>query len=203
MRGRQGKQKSGSVRNANRRIGISQERLKSILNYDRETGVFTWKVTKGCNAISGCVAGTKRKDGRWKIKVDGIQYYSHRLAWLYEYGYLPENGLDHKDKIPHHNWIKNLREVGPVCNARNCGNPKNNKSGVKGVVYHNRDKSWEAQITVNRKQVSLGYYKDFDEAVCLRLAAEQSLNWSGCDSSSPAYKYVKAMQDRYQSSIRG
>ena len=30
-----------------------------------------------------------------------------------------------------------------------------------------------------------------DDAVCARLAAEQCLNWEGCDSNSSAYQFVK------------
>jgi len=29
------------------------------------------------------------------------------------------------------------------------------------------------------------------EAACYRLAAEQAENWEGCDSTSPAYLYVR------------
>lgn len=36
-------------------------------------------------------------------------------------------------------------------------------------------------------------YNPNDEAVCHRLAAEQCVNWPGCDSSSPAYQYVQKM----------
>lgn len=107
------------------------------------------------------------------------------------YGYWPENDIDHKDKIKHHNCIRNLRETSRQCNMRNMGNRKDNTSGVKGIHWDKLNKKWKTQISINRKRKTLGYYKDFDNAVCARLAGEQCVGWEGCDSNSPAYQYVK------------
>lgn len=170
---------------------ISAKELKELLHYDSDTGIFTWKVSNGNRINIGDVSGSISKiDGYIRIKINGKMYLAHRLAWLYEYGYFPENDLDHKDRIKHHNWIKNLRETSDVCNQRNTGNPKNNTSGVKGICWAEQNNKWKAQIVIDRKTKGLGYYSDFLEAVCHRLAAEQCVNWEGCDSSSPAYQYV-------------
>jgi Fe-S oxidoreductase len=79
---------------------------------------------------------------------------------------------------------------------RNTGNHKNNISGVKGVWWNKNRKRWNAYIFVNTKLKYLGAYKNFDEAVCTRLAIEQCLNWDGCDSNSPAYQYVQKILKR-------
>ena len=42
----------------------------------------------------------------------------------------------------------------------------------------------------NRAQKHLGICEDFIEAVAHRLAGEQAINWSGCDSTSPAYLFM-------------
>jgi len=97
------------------------------------------------------------------------------LAWLYIYGYWPENDINHKDRIKHHNWISNLREISQQYNTRNIRNLKNNKSGVKGVCKNKRSK-YKSYITVNNKKTNFGQYKDFNEAICHHLAAEQCLN---------------------------
>ncbi len=47
------------------------------------------------------------------------------------------------------------------------------------------------QVTVDDRDRCVGRHKDFTEAVAHRLAAEQALDWSGCDSSSPAYQYMQ------------
>lgn len=171
------------------KIKLTQKRLKEVLDYDPKTGVFIWKQS-GSGRRKTLVAGCKH-NGYIRIKIDDNKYSAHRLAWLYTYGYLPEYRLDHKDRIRDHNWIDNLREASNQCNMRNCGNPKDNTSGVKGISLDKRDGKWQAYIIVNQKHCHLGCYKSFDEAVCARLAGEQAYNWESCDSSSPAYKYVK------------
>jgi len=79
---------------------------------------------------------------------------------------------------------------------RNSKSRKNSHSSVKGVTWHTTRKIWQSSIRVNGKNKYLGIYKDFSNAVCARLAGEQACNWSGCDSSSPAYKYVQKMLGR-------
>ena len=107
-------------------------------------------------------------------------------------GYFPENPIDHMDHDPSNNIWSNLRPVSYICNSRNCKVAKSNKSGVNGVVWHSRDKVWHPAIKVNYTHVNLKASKDFTEAVAHRLAAEQALDWSGCDSNSSAYQYMQA-----------
>ena len=168
---------------------LSKSELKRNVKYNSKTGHFTRKIAHGGSKI-GDIAGCK-KDGYIEISINDISYYAHRLAWLYVHGYFPEYGVDHKDRIKHHNWIDNLRESTQQCNTRNTGNFKHNKSGVKGVYA--KGEKWIAQIKVNKKGYGLGTFTDFDEAVCTRLCAEQCLDWANCDSNSPAYLHVQKM----------
>lgn len=170
---------------------LTQKRLREVLDYDPKTGIFIRRCTVNYNAVKGSSAGWINSHRYIHITIDKKPYKAHRLAWLYMYGYLPEHGIDHRDRIKHHNWIDNLREVSQSCNIINTGNRKDNKSGVKGVCWDSDQKKWKAQIKGNGKSRNLGRYKDFSEAVCHRLSAEQCLDWEGCDSSSPAYKYVQ------------
>ena len=170
---------------------LTQKRLKELLHYDPETGVFTWKVVRPSIKI-GDAAGCKTKRGYMQVSVDGKRYLVHRLCWLYEKGYLPEHDIDHIDRVKYHNQVSNLREVSRQCNLRNTGNQSNNTSSVNGVSWDKTNMMWMAAIRVNRKYRFLGRYKSFCDAVCARLAGEQCLNWSICDYSSPAYKYVRA-----------
>jgi hypothetical protein len=170
---------------------LTQEKLKELLSYDPETGVFRWEVRKCQKVRVGSIAGYQEGRGYTQIMIDGKNHRAHRLAWLYVYGYFPETDLDHKDKNKSNNKINNLREASRQCNMRNVGNFKHNKSGVKGVYLDYHKNKWVAQVTIENKQFYLGSYEDFDEAVCTRLAVEQCLGWSGCDSSSPAFKYVQ------------
>lgn len=171
---------------------LTQKRLKEVLHYNPDNGLFYWLVARQRINV-GQIAGYTDSRGYITIAIDGGHHKAHRLAWVYTHGYFPEHGMDHLDRNKSNNCIENLREVSQSCNMRNTGNPKNNSSGVKGVSFCNRTGKWHTKIVVPGKQHFLGYYKSFHNAACARLAAEQCLGWEGCDSSSPAYKYVKEM----------
>ena len=175
-----------------KRKGLTYDRLMELLAYNPKTGKFYHRTTRGSRK-AGTEAGNTRVDGYVTTGIDGTGYRAHRLAWFYVHGYMPEHGLDHIDRNPANNRIENLREVSRVCNLRNTCNPVNNVSGVKGVYWRNREGKWCPSIKILGRKIYLGYYDDFDEAVCARLAAEQCLGWEGCDSSSPAYKYVTGL----------
>jgi hypothetical protein len=104
---------------------------------------------------------------------------------------MPENQLDHINRIRDDNKIKNLREASIQCNNRNCCQRPNTSSGIKGVSYHKQANKWAAQIKTNRKNNYLGYFKDKLDAAKARWLKEKELNWKGCDSTSPAYLYIK------------
>jgi len=169
---------------------LTQKRLKQLLNYDPETGKFTRKVKSVIHPNLELPVGSSTDSGYITICIKGYKGLAHRLAWLYVYGYIPENDIDHINRIKTDNRINNLREVSRQCNLRNTGNRKNNTSGVKGVSFNKKSNKWQVSIAVNNKLYYLGRFDDFIEAVCHRLAAEQCLNWNGCDSNSPAYQYV-------------
>ena len=175
---------------------LTQKRLKELFSYDPNTGIFTRKARMGNRVKIGDIAGCVRGDGYIRIMIDGVHYYSHRLVWLYIHSYIPENNLDHINRDPSDNRISNLREVSNQCNMRNTGNLARNTSGVKGVGWSKANQKWESRIHVNGKGISIGYYKSFSNAVCARLMGEQCANWSGCNSSSPAYQYVQKMLSR-------
>ncbi len=115
---------------------ITQKRLKEVLDYDHKTGIFIWKDRILCtgrnHGFAGRVAGGLL-EGYIYIKIDGELTAAHCLAWLYVYGYLPENDIDHRDRIKTHNWIKNLREASRMCNLQNQSVSSNNSSGITGV----------------------------------------------------------------------
>lgn len=165
---------------------LTQEYIKSILNYDPETGVLTWKNrVKVGKEVGGISHGYRR------LGVDGVRYLAHRIIWLWNYGYLPENEIDHINRIKDDNRLINLREVSRQCNQRNRGPNKNNTSGVKGVYWSKQRNKYIAQIKINNKKYHLGYHRELDTAALHRLAAERFLKWHGCDSNSPAYLYCR------------
>ena len=175
---------------------LTQEEVRQLLDYNPETGELRWKVDRSrmkVGMVAGCVDSST---GYLKIGINGKRYPMHRVIWLWWYGYFPESEVDHIDRDPSNNRLINLREVSRTCNSRNCGTGARNKSGVKGVFWYARYGKWQSSIMVDYKEKQLARHADFTEAVAHRLAAEQCLNWEGCDSSSSAYQYMKSIRSR-------
>lgn len=72
------------------------------------------------------------------------------------------------------NRRSNLRSCSYKQNSANKGFHKNSTSGFKGVSWFPRYKKWVAQITVNYKHLSLGYFKKkTDAAHAYNMAAQK------------------------------
>lgn len=172
---------------------LTQKELKNLLHYDPTSGLFTWinggKGTRG----KGRMAGRINSNGYLCIVINGKEYRSGRLAFLYMAGYSPEHDVDHKDRNRANDKWSNLRHVSRQCNNRNCTISPLNTSGIKGIGWYKNKNKWEVRIGINGKRKCLGYFDSFDEAICHRLAAEQCLDWSDCDNSSTAFQHVKNM----------
>ena len=166
---------------------ITYEQVHKLFRYDGKDLI---RIMPKGTAKEGSVAGYIRSKMYRRIKVNNKDYPAHHLVWFFHYGYFPEHQIDHINRNKADNRIENLREVSQICNTRNCGNYCHNISGVKGVSFSKTKKLWVATICVAEKNYTLGRSKNFDEAVLLRLAAEQCLNWGSCDTNSPARKYA-------------
>lgn len=151
---------------------LTQERLKELLDYDQDTGLFTWKQWRGGTAFAGTDAGRPNKGGHIQIMVDGIRYMAHRLAWLYIYGVFPQEDIDHINRVRSDNRICNLRPASKLQNAQNRSVSSNNKSGCSGVAWNERLKKWRARLTVGRKRMHLGYFTSIEEAFTARAEAK-------------------------------
>jgi hypothetical protein len=151
---------------------ITQEELKELLNYNSETGVFTWKVSPARQVFSGDIAGTKRKDGYIQIKVKNELILSHRLAWIYMYGYLPKY-IDHINGQRDDNRIINIREVSNQQNSLNSKISKNNTSGIKGVYWDKSRNKWTVRLSIDGK---CKFFKRFDDIDLAKLVIEEVRN---------------------------
>ena len=99
---------------------ITQEYLKSVLYYDKDTGLFTWKISnKKGHVKEGKLAGSKDNRGYVKIQINKKDYTAHRLAWFYIYGEWPKQVIDHINRIKFDNRIENLRDVSVLENNKN------------------------------------------------------------------------------------
>jgi hypothetical protein len=142
---------------------LTHIRLLELLEYNADTGIFLWKISRG-GRLKGSFAGRINSRGYVTIRIDGTDYYAHRLAWMYVYGMFPEQEIDHIDRDTLNNSIYNLRDVSRLENTRNKGNNTNNTSGYKGVSFYTRLSKYRAQISVQGKNKDLGLFDTPEEA---------------------------------------
>ena len=156
---------------------LTAEYLRSILHYDPDTGIFTWKVRTARSVKVGDVAGCSNGRDYLQISVQSRLYKAHRLAWLYMRGEWPTDQIDHINRIRTDNRSSNLREVTNNQNLQNKSKYSNNTSGHPGVCWCKQNSKWRATIRHNNKRIHLGYFDDIEDAIAARKAAEK-LYWA-------------------------
>jgi len=155
---------------------MNQESLKSVLHYDPATGVFRWRFGL-LGKLPWRQAGTLNGRSYVQVGVNRKLYLAHRLAWLYTHGEWPSAEVDHINGKTDDNRLCNLRLANRSQNSQNKRKPQaNNKSGFLGVIYWWRTKTWKAQIQVDGKPVSIGYFKTPEQAHEAYLKAKRELH---------------------------
>lgn len=158
---------------------LTAERLRELLKYDPETGVFTWKDARKAVSAGSANAGTLHRSGRIYIGIDYGHYKAHRLAWLYMTGEWPIGEVDHENTVPGDNRWTNLRDVVHQTNMQNLRVAhKDSRTGFLGVGVHESG-LYRAQITVNGKQKHLGLFRSAEEAHERYVTAKRQLH-EGC-----------------------
>lgn len=156
---------------------LNAQRLREVLAYDPETGLFTWRVSRG-SVAAGKVAGSPTSDGYIGIKVDRTLHLAHRLAWLWVHGEWPSKQIDHRNGIRDDNRIANLREASPAVNSQNRRTAqKGSRTNLLGASSHRR--GFQAQIVFKGKKRYLGIYDTAEEAHAAYIAAKRNLH-EGC-----------------------
>lgn len=155
------------------KCALTQERLRELLDYDPETGLFTWRVNRAGNAKAGSAAGCAHKCGYRQVMVDSTLYLAHRLAWFYVYNVWPPQHIDHINGVRDDNRIANLREATYSTNNQNRGLDSRNTSGYQGVYWSEQTRKWYAQLKVGNKRYNLGYFIDIADAAEARASAKE------------------------------
>jgi len=137
---------------------LTQERLKELLHYEPDTGLFTWLKSNNNRIKIGNPAGSIYANGYLNIRIDGKVYSAHRLSFLYIRGELPKLHVDHIDGNPSNNRWNNLRECSISENHQNRVANSNSTSKYIGVSWRLPTNKWMAQIQVNGKVNYLGYF---------------------------------------------
>ena len=153
---------------------LTQARLKELLHYNPDTGVFTRLVTtNNRRASKGSFAGLKPStNGYCRIAIDKTDYFAHRLVMMYMEGVMPELEVDHINHIKHDNRFANLRHASNAENKKNLPISTRNTSGISGVSFDSPRNQWMVRISIAGVTRNIGRFYDFFEACCVRKSAE-------------------------------
>lgn len=153
---------------------VAGTHYRDILDYDADTGTFTYRVRVSSKAAPGKIAGWLDKEGYRCITIQGKKIKAHRLALWWTTGEWPPAGvyIDHINRNPADNRISNLRLASPTQSAMNRSAQSNNRCGHKGVF---KTKGyWHARMQLNGVTIPLGYHKSMQDAVAAYNAAAKS-----------------------------
>ncbi len=150
---------------------LTHKKLKSLLLYNPETGLFTWLINVRRVKV-GDIAGYMDDDGYIRIAINHKRHRAHRLAFLYINGEFPKKHTDHINHIRDDNrWI-NLRDATDSENQKNASLRKDNISGIPGVTPHKQSGKWQSRVKLDGKLKHLGLFDDKFEAICSRKSAD-------------------------------
>ena len=158
---------------------VSAERLRQLLHYDLDTGIFTWIARNSVKSQAriGAVAGMVRRNRR-QIGIDRHQYFASRLAVLYVTGEWPKFDVDHIDTNSRNDAWVNLRDVEPSINEHNkIKANKTNKFGMRGVYFS--DGRFRSCIKVNGRKMYFGGFDTPEEAHSAYIEAKRK-HHPGC-----------------------
>ena len=162
---------------------LTADRLRALLVYDPDTGVFVWKERPAATRLertwnARCarkVAGSLHSTGYWHINIGGRLHKAHRLAMLWVTGTLPLADIDHINEFMNDNRAANLRLATRSQNVSNFGAKANNTSGFKGCYWHKATGKWCASVRKDGKAIHLGLFTDPGEAHAAYAAAANDL----------------------------
>ena len=151
---------------------MTKDYLHGVLDYSLVTGEFTWKKKLARKVVIGDVAGCVSRYGYTHIRIDGVVYQAHRLAFLYVMGYLPTNLVDHRNNIRSDNRWENLREATYSQNRMNC--KSYNKFRVKGVGFYIG--KYRVRLKESGRYRVFGYYPTLEEATLVSLREQKRIH---------------------------
>jgi hypothetical protein len=158
---------------------LTTEVLRELLDYDKETGIFTWKArerswfktersfkmwnTRYAGKAAGYVYKNLTGYPSLTIRVFGRLWLAHRIAFIWMGKALPDQ-VDHLNRNSIDNRWENLLASSAKENMKNLSMMRNNTSGVTGVYWNKASGKWMARVKINGKFRYLGYFTDLQEA---------------------------------------
>lgn len=162
----------------------------SLWHADRETGILYWKVQSQRRKM-GDIAGHIQKHGYVRVHYDIVGFYVHRINWMLWNKEWPSAQIEHKNRHKHDNRQSNLRCSSQRENTLNLTLRKDNTSGITGVSWHEKGKTWQVCIMSTNSKRFVYYATNRDIAIRLRRILEIRHGYYKMNDTSPAVLYVK------------
>ena len=155
--------------------------LADMFDYNKETGLLTWKDSEKVKVqFRNKRAGTAKKGGYIFVSIRGKLFAAHRIILALVGGRWPPEFVDHVDGNTSNNSLSNLREATPLVNSQNVRRPnKANTTGYMGVTLNKQAGKYQAAIGHMGKVIYLGLYSTAAEAHEAYIAKKRELH-SGC-----------------------
>ncbi len=169
---------------------LSPNLLRRLVDYDPATGEFIWR-SRSASLFNSDKRDPIHTAKTWNTKCAGKPafatinvhgyrvacffgrwVYAHRAAWAIQTGAWPAQQIDHMDGARANNAWANLREVTNKINGRNAKLSRSNASGTPGVQWFARTNRWQARITIDGGSRHIGYFKNLEDAISARKAAQ-------------------------------
>ena len=159
--------------------------VRLFFSYNKDTGVLVSKRDRGIGGRhkAGKAQGSLHKCGPKKekeylrLELLGYHLYVHRIIWVLMTGEQPKE-IDHIDGNGLNNKWSNLRSVNHKTNGRNQKKHITNTSGASGVTFRKDSGRWRARIMVDDVMISLGTFKNKDDAIKARKEAEKKYSFT-------------------------
>jgi hypothetical protein len=162
----------------------SQRRIKELFTYD-DKGHLRAKITSSHHRKAGDIVGCLKTNGYKMAMVDRVNYYIHRLVWVYHNGPIPDGMVvDHINMERKDNRVENLRLVTRTENNKKLSLRSDNKTGVIGVSWCRRWKKYHARVKISGKEVFARYFHNLEEAAKAVEQARQSFGFDELHGST-------------------
>lgn len=149
-------------------IPLTKGYIAIVDNEDYEAlNKFKWYAHKSLNTHYAC--RKRRKDELGSAWKKNVHVSMHReimkVSKNMDIDHIDHNGLNCQKS--------NMRIVNHMQNMWNIPRRKTSKTGYKGVSWDTQTSKWRAVITVNHKFISLGRFKELEDAIQSRKVAEK------------------------------
>ena len=174
---------------------LTAQLIRSLMDYDPETGLLTWRprpvemFPSPTPAFQRSVAAAWNKKNAEKeacacvdggYKQGGLFYNkmkAHRAAWAIMTGEMPDGQIDHINGDGTDNRWVNLRLVSGAENARNQKRHVTNTSGHANVSWDTSHGKWVVTIATDGAQKNFGRFTDLEDAAAEARRLRRALGY--------------------------